>query len=92
MKKNILEENMRRFGTKNLSEEIGSKPEHEIYTAIYEIISRRSQSQAPVDMVDDILERGEAKGYSDRVLIPLVKELNKIIDNLVELVDRDENF
>lgn len=86
--KDLLQENMRRFGTKNITEQADSNIEQQIVTALYQVIADNQNAQTGIDVIDDMLERNEsAKTVANRDMMPIVEKLAPIIKTLIEICD-----
>ena len=91
MKKNLLRENMARFGTKNLLEQADSNIEQQIVTALYQVIADNQNTQTGIDVIDDMLERNQsAKTVANRDLMPIVEKLAPVIKTLIEICDETD--
>lgn len=89
----LLQENMHRFGTKNIAEQTSGNEElqHQIITALYDVIAKNQNSLTGIDVIDDMLETdGEAKAVANSQMMPLVKQLTPIINYLIKRCDKIE--
>ena len=90
--KSLLLENMQRFGTKNISEDASVNEELKllILDALYDIIAQNQNTKTPDTVIDDMLERGDAKAFADKQMMPLVEQLTPVIEDLIEICNNTE--